>query len=239
MRLVRAQLEKLSELQQLRASEGVPKEEAWRQVTDALLQRAFASNSPILDAFSWARSKGTYNIMGVSPAQHESNFRARLQGYESALNAAIADLEMSMPEQAAGIYEANDPFSFYNDLRDILSRALREVFIVDAYIDRSLFDLYLCHIQKSISLRVLSSNLSQTTVTVAQLFAASYNSFELRTSQSLHDRVVFVDDRCWVAGQSLKDAAVKKPTYMVEISSNGMRTPYEHLWNSATTLVKN
>jgi hypothetical protein len=50
--------------------------------------------------------------------------------------------------------------------------------------------------------------------------------------------VIFVDQRAWVCGQSLKDAAKKKPTYVVEIEDAGlMRPAYENIWNSATVIV--
>ena len=35
-------------------------------------------------------------------------------------------------------------------------------------------------------------------------------NFQLRSSTAIHDRVIFQDNRVWVIGQSLKDAAKKK-----------------------------
>jgi hypothetical protein len=146
---------------------------------------------------------------------------------------------MSLPEQMAGIYEANDPFAFYLDLRENLDRAAGEIFIVDAYIDQSLFELYLANVPNTVRLRVLTSGQPRAnTVAVAALFAKGHPQFELRNAVALHDRVVFVDDRCWVVGQSIKDAAVKKPTYMVEVSEGGMRAQYEPLWINATMVVR-
>jgi hypothetical protein len=52
-----------------------------------------------------------------------------------------------------------------------------------------------------------------------------------------HDRVLFVDDRCWVIGQSIKDAARKKPTYLVEVTAGQMRNIYDQLWANATKIV--
>lgn len=50
---------------------------------------------------------------------------------------------------------------------------------------------------------------------------------------------MFADDRCWVIGQSIKDAAKKKPTYIVEHSGPvAMRGIYEPLWTGATVVVK-
>ena len=57
----------------------------------------------------------------------------------------------------------------------------------------------------------------------------------------MHDRHVFADSRGWIIGQSIKDAARKKPTYMVEISTSAvaaMQAIYEGIWSRATTVVK-
>jgi hypothetical protein len=63
--------------------------------------------------------------------------------------------------------------------------------------------------------------------------------FELRSGTDVHDRVIFADDRCWVVGQSIKDAAKKKPTYIVEHSGAAtMRGIYEQIWASALGIVK-
>ncbi len=49
----------------------------------------------------------------------------------------------------------------------------------------------------------------------------------------------FADDRCWVIGQSIKDAAKKKPTYIVEHPSPIlMKGIYDPLWAAATVVVK-
>jgi hypothetical protein len=73
---------------------------------------------------------------------------------------------------------------------------------------------------------------------VAEKFAKRGN-FELRSSKDVHDRVVFADDRCWVIGQSIKDAARKKPTYIVEHSGvAAMKGIYDQIWSGATSVVK-
>jgi hypothetical protein len=57
----------------------------------------------------------------------------------------------------------------------------------------------------------------------------------------VHDRHVFVDGRGWMIGQSIKDAAKKKPTYMVEIGVAmlpAFQKIYEDVWTSAASVVK-
>jgi hypothetical protein len=50
---------------------------------------------------------------------------------------------------------------------------------------------------------------------LAQKYAAGGN-LAFRSSGTIHDRVIFADNRVWLCGQSLKDAAKKKRTYIVE-----------------------
>jgi hypothetical protein len=237
LREVQKQLTELLLLKDLRYDEGRPKELAWKQVTDSVLRRAFSSDSPVILHFFRASSSGSYSMGGMPPGRMQANYHARMTSYETALNTALADLKLSLPEDVAGVYEAEDPFSFYKDLKALLRRASAEVFVVDAYVDVSLFELYLGDISAP-KIRLLSNQISPTVKAVANIFAKSHSNFELRSAQSLHDRVVFIDDRCWVIGQSIKDAAAKKPTYMVEIAASGMKTTYDDVWNTASQASK-
>jgi len=51
----------------------------------------------------------------------------------------------------------------------------------------------------------------------------------------VHDRVLIIDARdCWVLGQSVKDAAMKKPTYLVPVDAvSDMMRLYEDAWKQA------
>jgi hypothetical protein len=71
---------------------------------------------------------------------------------------------------------------------------------------------------------------------LAQKYSTGGN-FAFRTTNAIHDRVLFADAHVWVIGQSIKDAAKKKPTYIVEFEEPVMRPIYEGLWNSANVLI--
>ena len=52
----------------------------------------------------------------------------------------------------------------------------------------------------------------------------------------MHDRVLFVDQRGWVIGQSIKDAAAKKPTYLIELNEPSLTADGEihnRIWAAA------
>jgi len=74
-----------------------------------------------------------------------------------------------------------------------------------------------------------------------QKFTAQHGTnVSVRISQEFHDRIVFVDDlSCWVMGQSIKDAAKAKPTYLLPLPPDIARLKlnhYEAIWNNATVL---
>jgi hypothetical protein len=155
------------------------------------------------------------------------------------LKSSLAELELLLPEpHIAGAYEPGDEYRFYRDLKTIVGFAAAELFITDNYLDTQLFDVYMENVASSVSVRVMTETVSTTLRLVADKFAKR-GSFELRSSKHSHDRVVFADDRCWVIGQSIKDAAKKKPTYIVEMDvAVAMKGIYESIWASGTLVVR-
>jgi hypothetical protein len=75
------------------------------------------------------------------------------------------------------------------------------------------------------------------TAAVAKFIAQTKMKVEARSSQEIHDRVLFLDDRsAWVLGQSIKDAAKAKPTYLAPLDSETVRLKkaiYEQIWLAA------
>ena len=87
--------------------------------------------------------------------------------------------------------------------------------------------------------RILSNKIGANVETVARMYAKN-RRLELRSSANLHDRAVFLDLRGWVVGQSIKDAAKKKPTYMIELDEpclTASRDAYGRIWSAATVVI--
>jgi hypothetical protein len=63
---------------------------------------------------------------------------------------------------------------------------------------------------------------------------------QIKKTRAVHDRVIFIDGYvCWVLGQSLKDAAKAKPTYLVPLSPDVIPAKleeYEQIWDSANEI---
>jgi hypothetical protein len=69
---------------------------------------------------------------------------------------------------------------------------------------------------------------------------AAAKPLKLRSSGDVHDRAVFIDQRGWVIGQSIKDAARTKPTHMIELQSQTLTTSrniHDQIWDAAAVVI--
>lgn len=246
-KLLSEQLERLSAFRNLNYDQAKQQEDEWFQLTQKLMLRSFGSGSPNYQNFSYARSAGDHYIrpafgwdgsaLGVDHALNQSNFLARIAAYENALKSSIAELEFDLPEDdIKGVYEPGQEYEFYSDVKSRVALAQKELFIIDPYLSTDIFDTYAGAIQRTVQFRLLGSNVPTAVQALGQKYATGGN-FQFRSSNAIHDRVIFVDKRAWVCGQSLKDAAKRKPTYIVEVDEGLMRAPYENIWGSATVIV--
>lgn len=155
------------------------------------------------------------------------------------LKSIIQELELSIPQAGIiGVYDAGDDYEVYRDLKSIIENGRQSLFIIDNYLDVQLFDIYMDRAAPGMNIRVVTDQLRGAVQAVAEKFAKR-GQFELRTSKDAHDRHVFVDSRGWVIGQSIKDAAAKKPTCIIELDDpSAHKTIYENIWAAATSVVK-
>jgi len=136
------------------------------------------------------------------------------------------------------VYEKGMVYDFYTDIREITQTAKNEAFVIDAYPDEEVLDLYLEKLSPTVRMRILANKPKGNFMAVAKKFKQKPGvTFEVRGSPDCHDRLFFVDNSCWVMGQSIKDAG-KKPTYLARMESHDLfRKVFEELWRNATQLV--
>jgi hypothetical protein len=164
---------------------------------------------------------------------------------DAELNALLPDIESALElleeaeEKIKGVYEPGEAYDFYRDLSSLLLAATQGILIIDAYIDEKVFDLYVTKVSSNATVRILSKKIEGNTETVARMYA-SKRPLEIRSSAKVHDRTIFIDQRGWVIGQSIKDAARQKPTYLVELnepSLTAVRDAYDRIWTAAKVII--
>lgn len=154
------------------------------------------------------------------------------------LHRAVADLELKVPANANQAFGPGAVYDFFKALGDVVSSAKTSLLIVDPYMDDQIFDAYLSNVKPGVTVRLLVGKRSASVKAAATKFAAQYGvMIEVRTTKAIHDRLIFADgDVCWVLGQSIKDAAVAKPTYLAPLSPD-IAVPklaqYEQVWQQA------
>lgn len=145
------------------------------------------------------------------------------------------ELELYQEDQIGKIYGANESHGFKTDVLNVICSASAEVFAIDPYLDATIFAL-LFENNASFAIRVMCSRYFSSVSAYAESFARQHSRIvEVKKSKSLHDRVIFVDDDCWLVGASLKDAG-EKPTYLMPlppILSAEKRRIYDELWSQA------
>lgn len=240
LQALKKQLLELQKLKGRRFDEADSDETRWEHFTQSIIEGAFGNPSSNLNKFYTARNAGYHNLMGITQEQKQQNFEKRLQEYEVLLESLVSELNLYLPEEPIkGAYEPGEQYEFYHDLSSLIAQAKHEVVIVDAYLDEQVFNLYVSKVPSGVGVRLLSNKIAANVETVAKMYAKT-KPLALRSSSSIHDRALFVDHSGWVIGQSIKDAAKTKPTYMIELTEPGlstMRSAHEALWSSATVII--
>ena len=156
------------------------------------------------------------------------------------LHRAIADLELEVPDQEKVLFAAGEVYDFFRKLNKVIESAETSIFIVDPYLHHTVFDHYLNSRKPDVTVRLLLKADADTIKPAAEKYVQQHGKvLEIRTSNKIHDRVIFIDHMCWVVGQSLKDAAKAKPTYLTPLPPDVITDKlhvYEAIWVEASSI---
>ena len=147
----------------------------------------------------------------------------------------IARLENSLPENSGQAFGPGAAYDFFVALNDLVASANTHILIVDPYLDAAVFDGYLHGLSRGVAVRLLTAKyIDNVRVALDKHRAQFASNIEARSSNDLHDRIIFIDaGQCWVLGASIKDAALKKPTYLaplpIDVAAQ-KRAVYEATW---------
>jgi len=144
----------------------------------------------------------------------------------------IEDLQKIADQESEILLDTN-PYLAYTKLKAILLHSKQKVSIVDPYVSAQTIERYVEPLPKNLHVRLLTRVMDPDFKAVASICKKTHPSFEVRTSNGIHDRHLIVDRRAWIIGQSLKDAGSKAPLSIVEVrDATSIRHIFEGLWSS-------
>ena len=157
------------------------------------------------------------------------------------IHKAITQLENALPQPTGQAFGPGAAYDFFRALRALVAATDKSLFVVDPYMDAETFDGYLSALPPGRGVRLLFSRYTDDVRIAAGKFSTQHGGLvEVRKSEHIHDRAVFVDGtQCWVLGASIKDAALKKPTYLAPLAADiAMQKAkiYEDVWNAARSI---
>jgi hypothetical protein len=157
------------------------------------------------------------------------------------LNRAIADLELTVPQKGQIAFASGEVYDFFRELNRVIESAEYSIFIVDPYLDVTVFDHYLNSRKDNVTVRLLLNKKAGEVKGAAEKYTQQHGPvIDVRRSSKIHDRVIFVDGYvCWIVGQSLKDAAKAKPTYLAPLAPDVVAeklADYERIWMEADAI---
>jgi hypothetical protein len=160
------------------------------------------------------------------------------------ISSLLEDLELrvALPVEADKRDQAFGPgavYDFFKALNGVIASASKDLLIVDPYMDDQIFDRYLQSAKSGVAVRLLARDFAPNVKAAASTFKQQHGvKIDVRKGSKIHDRVLFVDSsECWVLGQSIKDAAANKPTYLAPLSPDVAKlklSDYEDIWNRST-----
>ena len=155
---------------------------------------------------------------------------------------------MRSPAASAGAFiPVGNTFDAFAAISKLLKDAIKDVLIVDPYLDETALTEFGLAVPAGIPLRLLADTSSHkatllpaSTRWIAQHGPSRPLAVRLAAPKTLHDRAIFVDgERAWTLTQSLKDFAKRSPAEIVRADDTAALkiAAYEAIWAAATPLT--
>ena len=150
------------------------------------------------------------------------------------------ELELDGRGEIGSAYAPGDYYRYFADLKEIISGAQSEIFVVDPYFNGDAFNAYFSDLQADIALQLLGQRYLNSVMPYADNHAKQYGSrIEVRKSKELHDRLIIIDQTdCWITGGSIKQAG-DKAGYLIPLApgiAEAKRDIYSEIWERAAKI---
>ena len=100
----------------------------------------------------------------------------------------------------------------YVEIRKILQEASKSIFVIDPYIDSTIFTVLKTVSENNIEVKLLTFKIPTDFTLETKKFLSQHNNFsvKIKRTREFHDRFLVIDDtKCWHIGCSIKDAGNK------------------------------
>lgn len=153
----------------------------------------------------------------------------------------IQDLELERRQEGFSerYYGKKSPFKFHLDIKEVIEKSNNEVFIVEPFVTDHILEITLKDLDRKRKIKILTNSRNADKrgkfSKLSKLFKKEFTNYEVRECEEIHDRGIFIDKKeGWVLGQSIKDAANNKPTYLVRLrDSKPLELIYNEIWDSS------
>jgi hypothetical protein len=137
----------------------------------------------------------------------------------------------------AMVFDAGQPFDYFDQVRRVIEVATTDLLFVDAYINSDFVASYLPHVRDGVQVRLLISNYAAEVRSSVDAYLLQRDlDIQIRRGKP-HDRTVFIDKtQCWQSGSSFKDGAKKAPVILIQMidAFDAVHAICEKQWDDAT-----
>lgn len=137
----------------------------------------------------------------------------------------------------AAVFDAGQPFDYFDQLRRVIEPATTDLLFIDAYINSDFVASYLPHVRDGVRVRLLVSQYADAVRSSVNAYRSQRGlDVEIRRGKP-HDRMVFIDKmQCWQSGSSFKDGAKKAPVVFIQMidAFDAVSAIGEKQWQEAT-----
>jgi hypothetical protein len=239
--LEKSVLEKIEALQNLMLASvtgGARDEAGYRQIRDELFRLPGLKEA--LPRF--VRTCGDLSQLWhfIKTQEGLGSYASRRQHIWNAFRPLLAGVDDEAGIEREVFFVKGSDHDAYVHIRSILQTAKTDLFLIDPYMDGSIYQLLGTLTPAAMTVRILTSRCPTDFALETKKFTKQHPGFsvEVRTTRDFHDRFIFLDQiRCYLLGASIKDAGNKGFTVVPLQEASIMRFILGHasqVWASAT-----
>lgn len=136
------------------------------------------------------------------------------------------------------IFDPSKPFTAYQVLTGLFSKAKKEVLIFDGYVEEGTLDI-LSSVSPKAKIKLLTNNTYGKFMRELPKFKKEYSGFEGRKSNVVHDRFFMIDGDYYASGTSLHSFGGKKSSYIFRTDKGVgeiLKNYFDSIWTTSSKL---